>query len=363
MNALSAFVVDESKYAEALGEMRGLLAQFRAAGYYDQGLIDKAAVLAWFQPIFDPAHLSGLTMAEFVPFLNFKNNKHWYGLHRLSGRLASNLDALRAGLAILVDERLPISERLDKAVTGVHGLGKGVATPILMISYPERYGVWNSVSESGLRLLGLWPDFPRGVSMGTTYAAINDLLLRMAGDLNIDLWILDALWHQLRVREAGEAVGDFIEDVIEILPVSEGTHFGLERHLHDFLYDNWDRTDLGKEWALYGDPGDDYPGYEYQTDVGRIDLLARHRRESRWLVVELKRGQTSDQTVGQAMRYMGWVKQHLSKPGDRVEGLIIAREADKSLLYALAVEQAVALNLYEVEFRLRPSSLNGGSDA
>ncbi len=142
------------------------------------------------------------------------------------------------------------------------------------------------------------------------------------------------------------------------LPIGEGARFGLERHLQDFLRDNWEQTELGKEWALYGEPGDDYPGYEYQTDVGRIDLLARHKIDPRWLVIELKRGQTSDQTVGQVLRYMGWVNHHLAEPGDTVEGLIVARELTGSL-YALEMQPAVAPNLYEVEFRLTPSSLDG----
>ena len=27
--------------------------------------------------------------------------------------------------------------------------------------------------------------------------------------------------------------------------------FGLERHLQEFLRDNWDHTELGSDWKLY----------------------------------------------------------------------------------------------------------------
>jgi len=97
----------------------------------------------------------------------------------------------------------------------------------------------------------------------------------------------------------------------------------------------------------------------YPCDVGRIDLLAKHKRDGRWLVIELKRGQSTDQTVGQLLRYIGWVKQHLANKDETVTGLIICRETDKALQYALAAVPNVKVELYEVEFRLRPANALG----
>ena len=91
---------------------------------------------------------------------------------------------------------------------------------------------------------------------------------------------------------------------------------------------------------------------EYPTDVGEIDLLARHRKQPRWLVVELKRGQTSDNTVGQILRYIGWIRRHLAKPKESVEGLIIARSVDDNLRYAASVVPLVKLMEYDVSFHL-----------
>jgi len=51
--------------------------------------------------------------------------------------------------------------------------------------------------------------------------------------------------------------------------------------------------------------------YHYRTDIGKIDLLAHHKKGKAWLVVEIKRNQSSDDTVGQAPRYMGYVREHL----------------------------------------------------
>lgn len=52
-------------------------------------------------------------------------------------------------------------------------------------------------------------------------------------------------------------------------------------------------------------------------------------------MIEPKRNQSSDQTLGQALRYIGGVREHLANPEDEVEGLIIAHEANERLHYAL----------------------------
>jgi len=43
----------------------------------------------------------------------------------------------------------------------------------------------------------------------------------------------------------------------------------------------------------------------------------------------------------------------MAKPGEKVQGMIIARKASQKLLYALNAVNDVDLQLYEVEFKLR----------
>jgi len=50
-------------------------------------------------------------------------------------------------------------------------------------------------------------------------------------------------------------------------------------------------------------------------------------------VVELKRGQTSDATVGRVLRYMSWVEENVAEKHQKVEGIIITREIDDALRY------------------------------
>jgi hypothetical protein len=320
---------------------------------------DQKKVLARYQETFKPENLAQLTEEEFRQFLLFKNNRHWHALHRLGSAICADMPRLRQALAILLDESRPIRDRLNELVPRseaafVPRLGKAVLSPILLISYPDRYGVWNQVSEAAMKRLEVWPEFERGLPFGDRYERVNDTLLELAHGIAVDLWTLDALWWRIE-----RVVGDGIErgetkSVAGTEPpeVLEEPRFGLESHLQEFLRDNWNHTDLGREWAIYEEDGDPEAGYEYPCDIGRIDLLAHHRTEPRWLVIELKRSQSSDQTVGQVLRYMGWVKERMAESGDRVEGLVIAHQADDRIRYALAATQGITLRRYEVEFRL-----------
>jgi hypothetical protein len=253
----------------------------------------------------------------------------------------------------LINEEVPVAKRLNDLLPGgkakVRKLGKAVLTPILLITQPQKYGVWNGTSEGAMKTLQLWPDFQRGLSIGDQYVQINDLFLRLASELGADLWTLDALWWRVNKPEIEEDL-ETIEG--EIIP-SVANKFGLERHLHDFLHDNWEQTELNQEWDLMEEGGDTKGyGYERLTDIGKIDLLAKHKTEPRWLVIELKRGQTSDDTVGQVARYMGWVKKNLASSEDKVEGLIIALDNDQKMKYALEVISNIRFLRYQVEFKL-----------
>jgi hypothetical protein len=56
------------------------------------------------------------------------------------------------------------------------------------------------------------------------------------------------------------------------------------------------------------------------------------------------------------LRYIGWVRHHLAGRDESVQGMIICRETDDALRYALHAVSNVEVRLYEVEFRLRPAT-------
>jgi len=145
------------------------------------------------------------------------------------------------------------------------------------------------------------------------------------------------------------------EEGIEAEQIKEAAEaeFGLESHLEDFIIGNWDNLELGKKYALLDNDGD-MIAKQYPTDVGPIDILARSKDNKEWLVIELKKGRSGDQVVGQIQRYMDWVLRNRVKQGDgeSVKGLIILKNTDRKLEYALEVTRDIELMTYTVNFSL-----------
>lgn len=126
--------------------------------------------------------------------------------------------------------------------------------------------------------------------------------------------------------------------------------FYMEKQLEDFIIVNWDKTEFGRKYDLLYEDGE-LVSQQYRTDIGPIDILAIDKARKNYVVIELKRNQTSDDTVGQLTRYMGWVKQHKKDPN--VQGIIVAGQFDKKLSYAMAMVPNIEVFLYEVSFSLK----------
>lgn len=339
----------------ALGQLRAAKAAMVEDGEINKILEAQEEVLARYSPAFQPDRIDTIEEDVLRSFLYIENNHHWSGLNRQVNRVCADMAATRLALTDLVDESRPIATRMQSA-TDIKGMGKGIITAILHVAYPDKYGVWNNTSNDGLVELGLFPQAERGASFGARYAAVNDVLVALARALEVDLWTLDTIWWFLNAEEDeddGPASITAMPEGVPAMPNVKTTRFALERHLHDYMFDNWDMLDLAQEWDIYTRDGEPEAGYEFRTPIGRIDLLAKHKCEPRWLVIELKREKSSDAVVGQVLRYMGWVQKHLSEDGEAVEGLVVATEGDPQLHYALTVVPSVSFQSYEVEFRLK----------
>ena len=72
---------------------------------------------------------------------------------------------------------------------------------------------------------------------------------------------------------------------------------------------------------------------QFPTDVGLIDILCKDNNND-FVVVELKKGAGTHEVVGQILKYMAWVHEHLAGT-KQVRGIIVAKENDKQLEYAI----------------------------
>ncbi|NQT80443.1 MAG: AlwI family type II restriction endonuclease [Candidatus Aminicenantes bacterium] len=73
-------------------------------------------------------------------------------------------------------------------------------------------------------------------------------------------------------------------------------------------------------------------GRQFPTEIGNIDLLTQDKN-GRYFVIELKRDQADDDTIGQVLRYMGWVHINLAKQA-LVTGVILSQDITNKLKYA-----------------------------
>ena len=323
------------------------------------------AALEQYGNLFQPKSVPSITEDQFKAFLLLKNNKHWAGIHR-QPNIYADMDRLRATLLVLLDESQPIQNRLDKIANKsgplyIKGLGRAVLTPILMCVYPDKYAVHNRISEEGLNWLGRNTAKPTD-SFGKRYVAINEACHQIADEIKQPLSLIDSMFS-LMVHgvesplifpppSEGGVGGEEDSGIapVQSTAIGESFIFPLEKYLEDFLVSNWEKTVIGKTLALYDE--DEESATQYPTDLGPIDILARDTNNQDWVVIELKKGRSSDAVVGQLLRYMGWVKKHKATGGEGVRGIIITSAPDDRIKYAMLVSQGISFYTYRVSFDL-----------
>lgn len=100
----------------------------------------------------------------------------------------------------------------------------------------------------------------------------------------------------------------------------------LERGLEEALKHNL--HSLGLELA------DKKIAQQCRMGVGRSDLICKDRKGN-LCVIELKRAeQHSTDVVGQVLKYVGWLREHVAKPGQKVRGMVVCGGASQELIYS-----------------------------
>lgn len=137
-------------------------------------------------------------------------------------------------------------------------------------------------------------------------------------------------------------------ETISVESKESNIEFALEQHLEEFIFKNWDNINWPIPLSLY--KTEDQNGRQFPADTWSIDFLALDV-ENNFVVIELKRGRSSDSVVGQILRYIAWVKDNL-EGGKKVSGIIVANQIDESLKYAVKYLPDITVMLYQVDFQL-----------
>jgi hypothetical protein len=157
--------------------------------------------------------------------------------------------------------------------------------------------------------------------------------------------------EDFRTITLGPQVGDLPKQPAQE-NLESAAEFALETHLEEFMDQNWESIDFGIKLARY--ETEEQSGRQFPAGPWSIDFLCTEVGSGSFVVVELKRGKTSDSTVGQVLRYMSWVRKNLAKEGQKVKGIIIAKEVDEALSYAVRDLNDVRVSTYSVDFKLSP---------
>lgn len=303
---------------------------------------------------------------RFLEYFNEGAGRHGFNaIYR--DRIIRNVKQFKRTLIFLLDEKIELKTRLDQILERsgkyrIEGLGKGLTTSILVDLNPMKYATWNNKTDMGLEALGMVPQFQRGDTMGDKYLKVLKSI-KSIKDLKPDLNYIeiDHLLHIVSAEEEGiSAVSDIIlgnNEIIETLEsiTAEGNkmEFAMEEYLEEFIQNNFEKIDFGTKLELFQD--EENNGRQYVTPIGKIDLLALDKIKRQFVVIELKKGKTSDSVIGQILRYMGWIHENMLKDeyeNYSVGGIIIANEKDEKLRFALKLTSNIELFLYKVDFKL-----------
>ncbi len=322
----------------------------------------------------DPNKLETLSDDElknkFLEYFNEGAGRHSFNaIYR--DRIVRDIRKFREVMKFLINASVSPKDKLNKILEKdgkyhIEGIGKGLATSILMDSNTQIYATWNNRTDMGLEALGLSPKFERGDNWGARYEKVMEVISHIR-ELKSELSFLevDHFLHIVSSTEEGkEAVkalteGKEIESLVsktvnQISQERKDMEFVMEKYLEEFIETNFNKIDFGIKLELYQD--EENKGRQYRTTIGNIDLLAIDRNNEKFVVIELKKGRSSDEVIGQTLRYMGWVKENLAMNDYKkygVKGIIISKEKDDKLEYALKMLSDINVFLYSVSFKLK----------
>ena len=162
------------------------------------------------------------------------------------------------------------------------------------------------------------------------YAKFEDWFKYM-GDTTFEIPNRDIMEYYVDMGESNKAkqVIDFTDDIEEQKSLKETLEkLFREKLLEDALEKN--PSALQKDLRLLKN------GRQFPTDVSNIDLLM-HDKDWHYVVVELKKGKTEDDVVGQTLRYMGWIRENLSK-AKVVKGIIVVAKGEITNKLEMAIK-------------------------
>lgn len=141
--------------------------------------------------------------------------------------------------------------------------------------------------------------------------------------------------YSKKLREEEET-----KSALEFLKKENGNEFAYEKDLQNFLAKNLFSIEEGL--SLYVE--EEISGIEFPVGNRFIDILATDK-DNNYVVIELKVSRGYDKVIGQILRYMAWIRKYHAEEGQKVRGVIVARDISDDLV--LACSEINNIELYE----------------
>jgi hypothetical protein len=133
----------------------------------------------------------------------------------------------------------------------------------------------------------------------------------------------------------------------EDTPAIGSSEFAYEADLKNYLAKNLHALEPGL--SLFEDEG--ITGIEFPVGGRFIDILAVDSAND-LVVIELKVSRGYDRVIGQLMRYMAWIQKNQAEDGQKVRGIIVARDISEDLVLACSLVANVELCEYRLSLTL-----------
>jgi len=222
----------------------------------------------------------------------------------------------------------------------------------LHVAYPDRYGIWNNRVVEAFKKLGLL-ELLNLKGKFREYPIINEFLHGLLEEIrtryNLDdsfgLWEVDIIWGYIGSNDLQDnSKSDETEDEINVVK---------ERYIHEILLENWDKIKGLKDYELLLSEDEVLSEYILEQ-VGRVDILAKDKRDNSLVIVELKI-KLKPSHFSQVLMYMGAAKnmkldKELNLKG--IKGLILYESIDGKSQYVIKM-----LREYNIPIEIKKYSL------
>ena len=221
------------------------------------------------------------------------------------------------------------SKEIIKDAENLKGVARTFIGKVLSIYSPKIF--INIFGHQDIFLEKIYSDYKPETYGVELYLRNNYLLLdiknKYASNLSNDEFAY-LLYKIFEIKKGDAAEPQHVEDEskIEALEV---------QHYQSLIHSNFNQL-FGRKLEYYDPERQNEKNGHFDTqEVGTMDFLAIDQNKD-LVVIELKR-ESTDVTLGQILRYMGWVNKNLCKKDQKIKGLIIAEIKDNRLEYALTV--------------------------